>query len=505
MQQNNIRQPTKVRQRRTLSVSNSGYSEGGASYTKNSLKEFNGNSSTVLNDIDKNLDKLRKRSRNLYMTAPIATSAVNINRTNVIGRGLRLKSRINFEILGLSREEADVWEKYTEIEFSLWADSKFCDIKRLDNFSALQQIALMGWLLNGDAFAVLKKGTDTQFQPYSLRVQLIEADRITTPDSNGKTNLVKELKNGNIIKNGVEINKLGEVVAYHVCNAYPTDYVKKEWVRVPAFGEKTGIQNIIQVFSGERAEQYRGVPYLAPVIETLKQLTRYTESEVMAAVINAMFSIFIEMEQGGDERGFNGFEDDESNSNSNFEYKLGTGTINFLEPGEKISTVDPNRPNVNFDTFVSAMTKQIGGALEIPPDMLLKKFDKSYSASRAALMEAWKGFGMRRSWFADDFCQPIYEAWLSEAISLGRIKAPGYFRDPLVRKAWSGAIWNGPAQGQLDPVKEVNAAVERVANGFSTGEIETMSLTGGDFDSNIEQLKLEAQQMAEIEKLKQTT
>lgn len=53
-----------------------------------------------------------------------------------------------------------------------------------------------------------------------------------------------------------------------------------------AFGDKTGSPNVLMIYETERAEQYRGVPYLAPVIEALKQLTRYSEAEMMAAVIN---------------------------------------------------------------------------------------------------------------------------------------------------------------------------------------------------------------------------
>ncbi len=502
---NNIRQPPKTNQntraRRTYSVQNSGYSDGGASQSKNSMKGYNADSRSPLNDIDKNLDILRKRSRNLFMTAPIATSSVKTVRTNVVGQGLKLKSRIDFNYLGMTRAEADEWEKHTEREFSLFADSKFCDIKRLDNFYELQQIALIGWLLNGDSFALLRRAAPTFSQPYTLRIQLVEADRVTTPNSNGRSNIVTELKDGNKILNGVEINKLGEVVAYHICNAYPSDTVKKTWSRVVAFGEKTNISNVIHVLEGERAEQYRGVPFLAPVIETLKQITRYTEAEVMAAVVNAMFTVFVEVKEGEDSGGFGGFGDDEKPSAPDI--KLGTGTVNFLEPGESIKMVDPSRPNVNFDNFVTAMSIQIGGALEVPDELIRKRFDASYSASRAALMEAWKSFRMRRTWFSNDFCQPIYEAWLSEAIAKGRIKAPGFFKDPLIRKAYCGCEWNGPAPGQIDPMKEVSASVKKIEYGLSTREIETTSLTGGDYDKNIEQLLLEAEKMQEIENIKQ--
>lgn len=85
---------------------------------------------------------------------------------------------------------------------------------------------------------------------------------------------------------------------------------------------------------------------------------------------------------------------------------------------------------------------------------------------------------------ANDFCQPIYEEFLAEAVAKGRIHAPGFFSDPLVKKAYCTAEWNGPSQGQIDPLKEVNAAAKRVEEGFSTRTRETVELGNGDFFRN---------------------
>ena len=52
-----------------------------------------------------------------------------------------------------------------------------------------------------------------------------------------------------------------------------------------------------------RPGQTRGVPYLAPVIELIKQLGRYTDAEVMAAVVSGMFTVFVHNETGNPEFG----------------------------------------------------------------------------------------------------------------------------------------------------------------------------------------------------------
>ena len=243
----------------------------------------------------------------------------------------------------------------------------------------------------------------------------------------------------------------------------------------------------------ERPEQYRGVSYLAQVIEPLLQVRRYTDSELTAAVVESFFTAFITTEADPSMMPYNEVGDESAPpvSDDENEYEMGPGTVNVLKPGESVTFGDPKRPNGGFEGFVNAVCKQVGAALEIPADLLLKAFNASYSASRAALLEAWKAFKMRREWFVDDFCKPIYNVWLYEAVARGRIEAPGFFADPRIRAAWMGSEWIGPSQGQLDPVKEIQAEQLACDNGFSTREQATVRLNGGSFEANAEQLATE--------------
>ena len=482
------------------SIRNSGYDESGAARNKNSMRGWLASSKTPQEDIDKNIPLLRQRSRSLYMSAPLAVSAIKTNRTNIIGEGLKLKSTIDAEFLGLTLDQKSAWEQTAEREFKFWAQSKFCDSTRTNNFYEIQQVACMSWLMNGDACILLEYEKPSRAFPYGLRIHLIESDRVSTPNTTGNNVYLYATNpdNGNRIFNGVEVDKNNRVVAYYICNTYPNSnlYTRKEWKRVKAFGDRTGAPGVLMIFETERAEQYRGVPYLAPVIESLKQLTRYSEAEMMAAVINGIFTVFVTSESGTLEFGFTGVVDDEDRvSDDDINYEIGSGLVNMLNPGEKIEIADAKRPSTNFDAFVTSLAKYVGAALEIPVEVLMKSFMSSYSASRAALLEAWKAFRMKRAWIAADFCQPVYELFLAEAIAKGRLHAPGFFLDPLIRAAYCGAQWNGPAQGMVDPVKEVSAAEKRIQIGISTRQRETTELLGGDFESNVAQLARESQMM----------
>ena len=89
--------------------------------------------------------------------------------------------------------------------------------------------------------------------------------------------------------------------------------------------------------------------------------------------------------------------------------------------------------------------------------------------------------------------------WLIEAVSSGRISAPGFFDDPLIRAAWSNSEWYAPVIGQIDPVKEVQGAQLRIALGLSTHEKEAAEMTGTDFAENIEKLLEEQKMMEELQ------
>lgn len=493
-----------------------GYSEAGASVTRRALKSFTAQSGSPNEDINWNNYTMRQRGRMLYMASPVATSAINTNRTKVVGTGLTLKSTVDRDVLGVSPEAVKEWQRKTEAEFKLWASKKEnCDAIGVNNFEGLQQLALKSWLTSGDVFALIKRYDPTPTNPYTLRIHLIEADRVSTPTEFAAGATLprftdgKNPNNGNKVYDGVEVDKNGMIVAYHIRNTYPGQITmeKTEWTRVEAYGKKTGLPNILHIMDSERPDQYRGVTYLAQVIEPLLQLRRYTESELMAALVQSFFSAWITTKTdpteipvnevgAGDVAGIPSENPDEI-SQSTSEYEMGPGTITHLEDGEDITFGNPNIPTTGFESFVKTLCRLIGAALELPYDVLIKEFNSSYSSARGALLEAWEAFKMRRKWFVDDFPQPVYEIFLSEAVATGRIKAPGFFTDPLIRAAWCGAHWIGPVQGQLDPLKEAKADVINVDRAFKTHEQVTRERGGGDWEDNVEQIKSENERLLE--------
>jgi lambda family phage portal protein len=462
----------------------------GASKSRRSLSAFSPLGQDANADLLPDLPVLRQRSRDLERNAPLATGAINTNVTTVIGGGLKVKPTIMRDMLDITDEQADEFEKQAKALFSMWAKSSNCDLSRKQNFYDSQDMVYRSVLVSGD-ICVITPSLGRAGDPFKLKLQFIEADRLENPNF---------LTDTDKLAGGIELDANGAPLFYYFLKQHPGTIEgigSREYIKVRAFGAQTGRKMVLHVFDRKRPGQVRGIPYLAPVIELVKQLTRYTEAEVMAAVVSGMFTVFIKSDTNSQLSPFQ--PDDETGSqSSDDDYKLGNGAIVQLDGNDSIETANPGRPNTAFDPFVLAVLRQIGVALEIPYELLIKHFTASYTAARASVMEAWRYFTKRRSFIVNEYCQPVYEAFIDEMVATGRLKAPDYFKDPLVRAAYLGAEWIGRPQGQLDPLKEGNANQLSVEHGWKTNEQVTSELTGGEWETNIRQRAKENDLKAEL-------
>ncbi|WP_044645703.1 phage portal protein [Paenibacillus terrae] len=479
-----------------------GYGRHGASRTKSSMVMWQTPVGDADADIHENINELRARARDLHMGSDVVAAAHKGLRTNIVGTGLRLNPAFDSKFLNLSDQESEDLRANIHREWALWAETSKCDAAGLNDFYELQALAFLSTLMSGDVFSLLPM-LPRDHAVYDLRINLVEADRCDTPFN-------VQLDNVDRVQSGVEVDADGMVVAYHFSNRHPGSSRfdltnEREWVRVEKYGGQTGRINVIHLFEAERPGQRRGIPIIAPIIESLKLLNQYTEAELMAAVITSMYTVFVKTpgDDGQDPYGM-----DEPETHNQYQepipgtggdnIKMGRGAIVYLDPGEDVQFANPLRPNPNYEAFVRALLKQIAAALELPYEILTKQFTSSYSASRGALLEAWKMYRMRRSWLAKTFCQPIYEEWFVEAVTKGRINAPGIFDDPAIFAAYTRAEWHGPSQGLLDPTKEVGAAVTRIENNLSTATKETVELNGGSWEQNIQQRAYEKARLKEL-------
>jgi lambda family phage portal protein len=479
-----------------------GYGQYGANVKKNSLAGWLWRGGDADADIGLNVQVLRERSRDAFMGIPLAAGAIETLDTNVIGEGLAPAPNVDGEALGLDEEATADLNKELAEKFGWWAyDPRECDFEAKHAFPTLCSVAFQSMLLSGDCPVLFplrpRKGT-----MFDFRLRVLEADRIKNPS------VAPPQPGGVNIFSGVEVSSEGELLAYHVSKVHPLATWRStpvpfapETTRVPPFGDKTGRRNMVLLIKPERPEQRRGVPILSVCLELLKQQGRYVDATVVGAVIQSYFTAFITSEFP-DPNIFESLLTEEQKKeifNFNpYNVQLGPGIVNFMRPGHQVNFSNPTQPQATFGEFTIAVAKFIGSALGIPYEVLLKQYNSSYSASRAAQLDFWKRVRKYRGLVIDQLCQPSYEEWLSDAIGLGRIEHfKGNFDDPYIRRAMLRCDWTGASAGSLDPAKEVDAADKKVTCGFSTIERETVELNGTNYRDNIRQQSVEQDEFDE--------
>ncbi|MEO8153575.1 MAG: phage portal protein [Rhizobacter sp.] len=429
-------------------------------------------------DVIVDLPMLRARSADLERNAPVATGIVNTTVTHVVGTGLACNPQIEASYLNLTEEQATEWQNDTKRRFKAWADSADCDLARKLNFYGIQELALRTTLSRGDSFAITPRVARAGKKP-KIAIQLIEADLCCNKSGQRDTDTLTD---------GIEHSPdTGEAIGYWFVNRLQGDMLGgavRSWTRVAARGDSTGRRNVLHLYKQLRPSLRRGVPMLAPVIEPLKQLSTYTDAELSAAVASGLFPLFAKMDPDAFQEMF----DEESQKSiidraGKWTGEIESAKVTNLLPGEEIISPNPGRPNAQFDPFVSSCIRQIGMSVGIPYEVLIMHYQSSYSAARGALLMAWRFFMGWRDWMSTSLCQPVYELWLADEVAEGRIAAPGFFADDVVRYAWSCAQWVGDGPGSIDPQKEVGAAKDRVELEISTLQAESLLHDGVDWET----------------------
>lgn len=480
----------------------SGYGNYGASNRKIALEEWRAISGSADQDIIYNLPLLRQRSRDLYMGSTIAGGAILTLRTNTVGSGLIPMPQIDGEVLGMDSEATAKTNKFLSEEFDLFADTVECDWNRRSTFYQLEDLVALNSFISGDILGLLPM-KQRRGAVYDTKIRLIEADRVANPLTTDQITTERTIEGALRVYGGVELTIDGEVDAYWISKIHPgsigypssVGYSPDNFNKVPAFGADTGRPVAMLVGEMERPEQRRGVPLFAKCLTELKQMQRYIESTTVQNVIKSYFTSFITSSMPSDHMFDNILDDDIREDlvyRDRYNVKLGPGMVNWMRPGDSIGFPIGAGPEKEFEPYVVAMCKFIGSCLGIPYEVLLKQFNSSYAASRASLLEFWKRIRVLRQLIIDQFCQPVYVTWLMEAVAKGIIKAPRFFEDARIQRAWTKCAWSGSSPGSIDPLKEILASERKIKLGVSTQERECLEINGSDWRANTIQQGLEA-------------
>jgi len=404
------------------------------------------------------------RAYDLERNHGIAAGAIRTNLDNIVGTGLRLAAKPDYRALGRTKEWADEWAKNVEALWRTFSNSVDFDAGRQLNFGGMTVLQLRTAFLAGEGLA-LALWFDQRERPgarWSTAIQAIDPARLASPDMTPMTMSLRD---------GIRINSYGEPIGYYIRKSHPSEagygmggdqgfeYVEAR----TAFGRR----KVIHLFDKLRAGQSRGKSILAPVMAAFKMHDHYQRIELQTAVVNSMIAAFIETPLTGEQLQdlFGGTPDVNwqtayQNSRAGYDVTLEGAGVIPLHPGDKLNAFTPNRPSTAYASFVEAVIRYIGTGVNMPYELVMKDFSKTnYAGARAALAEAWRYFMGRREWLATNWCDPVYELWLEEAISRGEVDAPDFYEN---RAAYLRCSWIGPGRGWIDPLKEAQASKTRM-------------------------------------------
>lgn len=419
------------------------------------------------------------RAYDLERNNGIAGGAIRTHVDNILGTGLRLSARPDYRALGRTKDWADDWARNTEAKWRTFANTLEFDAARRLNFGGASVVMLRTAFIDGDALALAQWMPSRAGAKWATCFQLVDPARLCTPPGRAS---------GIDMRDGVELNELGEAIAYHIRRSHPGDSFQigydGTYVRVPA-RTSFGRRRVIHLFDQQRTGQSRGKSILTGVMAAFKMLDHYQRIELQTVVVNSMIAAFIETPLSGEQIAeLFGTPEKLSASRGAWDVKLEGAGVIPLHPGDKLAPFVPSRPNGAYEKFVEAVLRYISTGLNMPYELLMKDFSKTnYSSARAALLEAWRYFMAKREWISTYWADPVYELWLEEAIQRGEVEAPDFYEN---RAAYCACKWIGPGRGWVDPVKEVQASALRIEKGLSTMERECAE-QGLDWEEVLEQ------------------
>ena len=198
------------------------------------------------------LTGLRDASRSLVLQNPYARQYVNLSAGTVAGAdGITVRP----SPIGLDGSTDHVLADQLDKLFYQWAsDANRFSADGTISFDTFQVLAERTRATDGECYVRLHNDGD------ELQVSIIDAARIPSTKN-------ELLKDGSFISNGIERDKNGRVVAYHVADVHPLNYTiqTNSTSRVPA-------NEVLHYFLPEFAGgQERGFPDCIAVIKTLNR------------------------------------------------------------------------------------------------------------------------------------------------------------------------------------------------------------------------------------------
>lgn len=430
------------------------------------------------------------RSRDSVQNDGYALGALNTHRDSIVGAQYRLNAQPNYEVLGFDEGWAEEFQTVVENRFNLLADSNECwfDASRTLDFTGLVRLAVAGHVLTGETLATVE-WLRSAGRPFSTAVQMVSPSRLSNPDLQADD---RHLRRGKVL------NDYGETLAYWIRSSHPSEFYDlrvNSWRRIDA-RKPWGRQQVIHIYDPLQPGQSRGVSDMVSVLKQMRMTKKFQDVVLQNAVVNATYAAAVESElprevifgaMGAGGSGFDGMLGQYLTALNSYVGASNSIAIDgvkmpHLFPGTKLSLKPMGTPGGVGSDFERSLLRHTSSALGLSYEQFSRDYtNTNYSSARASMAETWKGMQSRKKIIADRYAKSIYTLWLEEDLNAGNLPlprgvGPEIFYDPIMREALCGCDWIGAARGQIDELKETEAAVLRIEQGLSTREEEAAKL-----------------------------
>ena len=427
--------------------------------------------SSINEELRSDLNALRRRGRELDNNNDYARKFRGMCEDNIIGPGgVRLQAKVEDN----PARPDDVANDAIESAWERWG--LVCDVTGGLSFRDLCASIVGSLPSDGEFLVHMVKGADAG-NAFNFALQVIDVDRIDT-GYNGRFG-------DNTVIMGVEVNAYRRPVALHLFEAHPNDGVRttRRRIRVPA-------SDLIHGFRRVRAEQMRGIPWMAPGMLSLHHLSNFMQSAILAAEHGANHYGFFQ--QSPDAAGgppIGGVEGGADGSSVNISTSQ-PGIYDTLPVGYTFQQHDSKYPNEVFGPFSKTVLQRIATGWRVAYHSLANDLEGvSFSSIRSGTLEERDRWMVDQQWFVDCFMEPVFQAWLQMALLSGQITTPNGSplpsskRDKFARHEWQPRRWEW-----VDPKSDMEAKILSVRAGLMAPQ-DLSAAMGYDFEDTLKAIK----------------
>ena len=447
--------------------------------------------------INQSKDMADARGRDAVQNDGFAMGAIHTHRDSIVGAQYRMNSQPDWETIGADEGWADEFQRVVEGRFNLIADSEDChlDASGTMTFTGMIRLAVGGFVMTGEVLATAEWLRE-QHRPCSTAIQFVSPSRLCNPNMELDTQFLRR---------GIVRNRFGAPQSYWFRKTHPGDYFDYrvndfEWVNVPA-RKPWGRRQVIHIADRLMPDQSRGIADMVSVLKTMRMTRKFQDVTLQNAVVNASYAAAVESELptdllfqslGAAGQGVGNVLQDYLTALQSY---VGSGNniavdgvkMPHLFPGTKLSLKPMGTPGGVGTQFEESLLRHTAAALGLSYEQFSRDYTKTnYSSARASMTETWKGMQGKKKNVADRAATQMFTLWFEEDMNAGNIPLPkgrtvaDFYTDPVFREALLRCSWIGASRGQIDEMKETQAAVLRIKTGLSTYEAECARL-GEDF------------------------